>query len=303
MFLREFLHLWTYELENGSLPISAIPDLMNAPGARLKREADDRRAQATRTDGVSGAPVATKLVTDETSDPLVDELRAKRGAFFCGFDARFIGDADRFGALPVDWFFPVGPDAPDTVMTGSRGLRFGEVIPEESLGELEDDVQGFDPDAPDGSQKGFLVIETDLESQRTEFRRTEDGFLYVEPVNNNAVLADIAKHAYLARGSLRPWAEPREGKVRWPTFVLACYMAMDRWDPDPEQSPLSTKISGMANFLGDLNEAPVPSRYQGWVFWMAFSYVQVGERTGFLDKISELHRKLMAKPHEETEFE
>jgi hypothetical protein len=36
---------------------------------------------------------------------------------------------------------------------------------------------------------------------------------------------------------------------------------------------------------------------------MAFYYVQVGETTGFLERITEVHAKLMEKPREDTEFE
>jgi hypothetical protein len=184
-------------------------------------------------------------------------------------------------------------------MEGCQGRRFEQVIPFEALGKLDDDMTGFDPDDRDTSSDGFLVIKT--EAGRTVFQRNPDGSLYLATISEFAGLDQIAEKAYAARGAPPPWVKEQKAKVPWPRFLMACHHAMDRWAPDMRQSPLSTTISGMANFLAGVNGAPVPCRYNDLVFWIAFYHVQVGEKRRFLTKIREVHSNLMNNPPGETE--
>jgi hypothetical protein len=221
-------------------------------------------------------------------------LRRKRGSFFCGFDAGFVGDRNGFGALPVSLFFPLGPaESGTTVMGGCGGRTVGEMIPHVPLGELADDVRGFDDD-------GFLVIEVGDDS-RTVVKRNEDGSLFVQPLEGNPALDEIMGRARVRSGSRGAGPPPEKAKVPWPDFVLACYRAMDRWVPNTRLCPDSSWTSGMGNFLAELNEAPVPSKYDGWVFWMAFYQYLVGQMTGFLTKIRKVHKDLMEKLDVEIE--
>jgi hypothetical protein len=216
---------------------------------------------------------------------------------FHGFDASFVGDAgsNGLGGLPVSSFFTLGPFARVTPVRGSGNRTFADVIPASPLGELPDDVMGFQVEGS-GSYSA-LVIDVGAGGE-TLLRRNEDGSLFyqeLDPMYEDH--SEIIEAARLAHGgSSRPDAKREEGKVPWRVFVRACYVAIDRWRPDLSLRFSSSCTSGMENFLTELN-GPVPARLDSFVYRMTLYQVQVGEKTGFPSKIRKVHADLLHALH------
>jgi hypothetical protein len=229
-------------------------------------------------------------------------LKQNRGSFFLGFDAAFVGDPDGIGALEVGLFFPLGPNGPETRMDGCGDRQFKGVIPFVEPGKLEDDVQGSAPQLPGSfrDRDSFFVIEGGGPDQPVTFRRNDDGSLFEQKVGDDPVLRLISTRVYLGSGPSPSGAKREEGKVPWRDFLFACLRAMDHWVPDDRYSPNTRWMSQMGDFLGDLNEAPLPSRYDRNLYVLAFYQRQIGVNTEFLTKIRAVHAELVEKFAQET---
>jgi hypothetical protein len=307
MFMRVFLYLWTYTLENTGLLMRDLPGLINAPGDDLKRKSVEAAAAAATPDGHAGprpaqtvpspAPEAEAPAPTGEDRDLIQTLAQERGSFWMGFDAKFVGDPDHFGALQVVEFFPLGPNASTAPMDGCGDRAFAQVIPFAAPGELDDDVQGYGPQLPTNCSPddGFLVIDTSSD-KLVRVQRKIDGSLVEQPIGDDATLLCISTAVTPSVGAHPSDAKRKEGLVRWGDFLFACLRAMGRWVPDKNLLLNSTWVSGMQLFLEDVNKAPLASKYDTPLYTLAFYYAQIGQNPEFLAKIKSIHAELMKKP-------
>jgi hypothetical protein len=307
MFMRVFLYVWTYTLKNTGLLMRDLPDLINAPGDDLKRKAVEAAAAAATAAGHGGpqpaepAPSATPeaeapVATGEDPD-LIRTLVQERGSFWMGFDAKFVGDPDRFDALQVAEFFPLGPNAPKAPMDGCGDRKFEQVIPFAEPGQLDDDVQGCGPQLPNnfGQDDGFLVVEK-VSDTLARVQRKADGSLVEQPIDTDATLLCISTAVTPWTGAHPSDAKQAEGLVPWGAFLLACLRAIGRWVPDKSLHLNSGWVFGMQHFLEEVNKAPLASKYDTPLDTLAFYYGQIGQNPDFLEKIRNIHAELMKKP-------
>jgi hypothetical protein len=283
MFLRALLLLWTYQLSNPKLPLRELPGLMNSPGnERAAREAAEANAEYF-TSGAQTPPAAR-------SDALADELERKRGSLFYGFDAAFVGAAgpDALGDLDVNLFFPLAQVTRKTPVACLPGRQFEQVVPAEELGDLFDDVEGCD--ATMGNSFGVLVLV-----------RGHVGVLVRRAQGRLDPVVFGGRNAIIDQAFYQGGADDEKARVPWGEFVKACYGAMrPRWRPNMRLHPGSVRRFAMEDFLSELN-GKIPSRYDGFVFWMTLYQYQVGEQTGFQDEIRKAYHQLEAEfPPEST---
>jgi hypothetical protein len=125
----------------------------------------------------------------------------------------------------------------------------------------------------------------------------KDGHIFLQAADdpNHPTLAEVVVEILMTRGASRADEPEEEGKVPWDDFMVECYFAMDPTCVlDPSVYFGSHRTAAMEQFLGRLNNR-VPSRYDSFVFWMILYQYQVGEKTGFLEKIDAVHKQLMSK--------
>jgi hypothetical protein len=194
-------------------------------------------------------------------------------------------------------FFPLDRVTSETDVPGRPDVTFGQVIPAVPLGELPDDAEGFSVE-PDG-RFAFLVIKKGHNGEAI-LQLNGDGTPFVQPADdpNHPTLLEIVKELSSARASPEQGEEP---VVPWRSFVTACYLAMDRDSVlEPRMDPGSQRTYEMVQFLKELNGA-VPSWYDTFVFRMTLYDYQVGGKTGFKDKIRDVHKALVGKFHPKAE--
>jgi hypothetical protein len=118
--------------------------------------------------------------------------------------------------------------------------------------------------------------------------------LFQQRVGGDEALNLICTHVYAGSGP-HPPAKREEGTVPWRDFVIGCLTAIGSWHPIKSHAPDSRWTSAMGNHLSTLNNAQIPSRYDRNLYTLAFYQRQVGYRTGFLDRIAEVHAELVKR--------
>jgi hypothetical protein len=119
MFGRQLLNLWSYRLTPGqNTKLRDLPALLNSEG--------DFR---------------------DTHGNLFDP--GDEGVFCNGFRAAFVGattaDGGRvmMGDCPLSDFLPLAPLDPDAAVPDCHGATFGQFIPPEGVGQLDDDIRKY----------------------------------------------------------------------------------------------------------------------------------------------------------------
>jgi hypothetical protein len=167
MFGRQFLSLWTYALAaTTDVTVAGFVSWMNPrpPPARRAAPAAPPASAAPSTTPprqspppASGAPAGQ---TPATGAAPADAEAPTASVNRYGYDAAFVGDADKFGALQLNEFFPLGaiPQSTRAPHSSEPNMTFAQVIPCGVMGEFFDDMANFyDPDEEEAGFKARFV--------------------------------------------------------------------------------------------------------------------------------------------------
>jgi hypothetical protein len=131
MFGRQFLWLWTYTFSaTADVTVAGLVSRMN-PARPTVPPAPPAAALPRQTPPAGAAPPDAEAPPGSVNR--------------YGFDAFFVGDADRFGALPLSEFFPLGviDEATPVPHSSDPNMTFAKVIPCRELGGFFDDLPNF----------------------------------------------------------------------------------------------------------------------------------------------------------------